>query len=67
MDPTNPEEFPFVSAEPILILNPDEAANLISKDSSASNNGNGSFVSTGAAKSGTGLTFVDLHGNLINF
>jgi uncharacterized membrane protein len=64
LDPSNPEEFPFISTEPILILNPDEAVNFINRDNNTSNNDStGSFITTGSdSGSKKGLTFIHLHG-----
>ena len=59
LDPSNPAEFPFASAEPVLLLNPEDAAKF--RDS-ASKNTSGSPKVTGAARGGNGLNFVDLHG-----
>jgi len=59
LDPSNPAEFPFASAEPVLLLNPEDAAKF--RDS-ASKNTSGSPKASGAAKGGNGLNFVDLHG-----
>lgn len=65
LNPSNPEDFPFASAEPVLILNPEDVAKFMANRDSASKNGSGSFVTSGAASSGKGLTFVDLHGILM--
>uniref|UniRef100_A0A914LPH1 ascorbate ferrireductase (transmembrane) n=1 Tax=Meloidogyne incognita TaxID=6306 RepID=A0A914LPH1_MELIC len=62
LDPTNPTDFPFASAEPVLLLNPEDAAKF--RDS-ASKNTSGSPKASGAAKGGNGLNFVDLHGILM--
>ena len=51
LDPSKPEDFPFVSHEPLLVLDPKTAAKAVNKQAAKNGNGNGS-----------GLTLVDVHG-----